>query len=198
MKQSMIAARAIAMVLIGIIFSMPTAAQDKNFGKAGITEIAGGISFASITPVTNGKTEDATTLLSLAPEISYFVTDGLEIGFSPGVSLLPGVSVITPSKGDATTILQLFAYPAYNFHSDGSQVNPFLSVPFGYTSASSGSNTQSGFSWGIKGGIKVVATSNLLLTFFGQYMVLSFTPERATERSGFNFLSFGVAVGGFF
>jgi hypothetical protein len=193
---------AIATVAVPIIFicllTAPTFAQDKGFGGAGVIEIAGSISFASITPVSNGKTEDATTFLSLAPEISYFATDGFEIGFNPGVSLLPGISVITPSKGDGTTILQLFASPAYNFHSEGSEVNPFLSIPFGYTSASSGSMTQSGFSWGVKGGIKIVAVQNLLFTVYGQYMALSFTPEKATERSGFNFLSFGVGVGGFF
>jgi hypothetical protein len=108
------------------------------------------------------------------------------------------VSVITPDQGEALTILQLFASPAYNFHFEGSTVNPFLQVPFGYTSMSSGGDSQSGFSWGVKGGIKVVAADHLLLTFYGQYLALSFTPENATERAGFNFISFGVAVGGFF
>jgi hypothetical protein len=185
-------------VIIGALLATPTYAQDKSFGKKGITEISGGISFASITPVSRGETGDAVTLLSLAPEISHFVTDGFEIGFSPGVTLLPGISVLSPSEGDGMTIMQLFLSPAYNFHSEGSQVNPFVSLPFGYTSASSGNATQSGFSWGLKGGIKVVAANNLLLTCYGEYMSLSFNPENATERYGFNFLSFGVAVGGFF
>jgi hypothetical protein len=198
MKHSMFVATVIAVMFIACLLNALAAAQDKTFGKAGITEIAGSISFASITPVSNGKTGDATTLLSLGPEISYFVADGFEIGFSPGVSLLPGVSVITPSSGDGTTVLQLFASPAYNLRVEESQVNPFLEVPFGYTSMSSGNATLSGFSWGVKGGMKVVATSHLLLTFYGQYLILAFTPEKATERSGFNFLSFGVSVGGFF
>ncbi len=198
MKLSIFVSIVIAVALIASVLSVPVAAQDKNFGKMGITEIAGSISFASITPVSNGKTQDATTLLSIAPEISYFVSDGFEVGFSPGVSLLPGVSVITPPNGAGTTILQLFACPAYNFHSEGNRVNPFLALPFGYTSASSGGSTLSGFSWGIKGGIKDVAASNFLLTFYGEYFLLSFTPGQATERSGFNFLSFGIAVGGFF
>lgn len=198
MKQSMPARMITVMGLMSGLLTVSTTAQEKHFGEAGIMEVAGGVSFASITPVGNGETGDATTLLSLAPELSYFVMDGFEIGFSPGVTLLPGVSVVTPSAGDGITILQLFASPAYNFHSEESRVNPFLAVPFGYTSASSGSSTQSGFSWGAKGGIKVVAASHLLLTFYGQYLALSFTPDNATERAGFNFLSFGVAVGGFF
>jgi len=188
-------------ILIGwivAILAAPATGQEKYYGKMGTVEIAGGISFSSITPVSNGHRGDATTLFSLGPEIGYFVVDGFEIGFNPGISLLPGVSVITPSEGDGTTVLQLFAYPAYNLHIEGSQVTPFLQVPFGYTSMSSGSITQSGFSWGIKGGIKLVAASHLLLTFYGQYYSLAFTPEQANERSGFNFLSFGIGVGGFF
>ena len=198
MKHSMFAAMIIAVMFIACLLTAPAAAQDEYFGKAGTTEIAGGISFASITPVSNGETGDVMTILSLGPEIGYFVANGFEIGFSPGVSLLPGVSVLTPSTGDALTILQLFASPAYNFHLEGSPVNPFFQVPFGYTSLSSGGDSQSGFSWGVKGGIKVVPANHLLLTFYGQYLALSFAPKGATERTGLNFLSFGVAVGGFF
>jgi hypothetical protein len=180
------------------VLAAPASGQETFFGKKGTVEIAGGISFSSLTPVTNGHTGDATTLFSLGPEIGYFVVDGFEIGFNPGISLLPGISVITPSEGEGTTILQLFAYPAYNLHIEGSQVTPFLQVPFGYTSMSSGNVTQSGFSWGIKGGIKVAATSHLLLTFYGQYFSMDFSSEQATERSGFNVLAFGIGVGGFF
>ncbi len=198
MKHSMFAAIVTGVMFIACLLAAQAAAQDKYFGKSGTMEIGGSISFASITPVSNGESGDATTLLSFGPEVGYFVFDGFEIGFSPGMSLLPGVSVITPQRGDGTTVLQLFAFPAYNFHLEGGQVTPFLQVPFGYTSMSSGSNTLSGFSWGIKGGLKVVATNHLLLTCYGQYLALSFSPENATKRAGFNFLSYGVAVGGFF
>ena len=161
-------------------------------------EVSGSISFSSFTPVSNGKTEDATTLFSLGPEVGYFVVDGLEIGLNSGISLLPGLSVVTPSEGEGTTLLQLFFFPAYNIHTQGSKVTPFIQVPFGYTSASSGDQTDSGFSWGVKGGIKIAAAGNFLVTVYGQYLLLSFTPEGATERSGFNYLSFGVGLGGFF
>ena len=198
MNRRTLTARAIIAIIIAAFLSAPAFGQERYFGKVGTTEIAGSISFSSITTVSNGNAGDATTLFSLGPEIGYFVVDGFEIGFNPGVSLVPGVSIITPPRGDGTTILQLFAYPAYNLHVEGSPVTPFLQVPFGYTSMSSGSITQSGFSWGVKGGIKVVATSHLLLTIYGQYLALSFNPENATERYGFNFLTFGVGVGGFF
>ena len=178
--------------------STPVSAQEREFAQAGTIEIAGGISFASITPVSNGQTENATTLFSFAPEVSYYVTDGFEIGFSPGISLLPGVSVITPSSGQGTTLLQLFASPAYTFHRTGNQANPFLQLQLGYTSASSGSITESGFSWGVRGGLKIIATSHMLVTMYAQYHALSFTPKGDSERTGMNVLSFGVAVGGFF
>jgi len=190
--------QATALLVAILAVALTATSQERYFGKSGTTEIAGGISFSSLTAVNHGETGDATTFLSLGPEIGYFVADGFEIGINPGVSLLPGLSVITPSQGDGTTILQLFVYPAYNLHTEGSSVTPFIQVPVGYTSMSSGSTTQSGFSWGIKGGVKVVATSHLLVSIYGQYLSLTFDPENATERYGFNVLSFGVGVGGFF
>lgn len=197
MNRRPFAALAIA-VFFAILLVSTCSSQEKDFGKAGTVEIAGSVSFSSITPVSHGRTGEATTLLSLGPEIGYFVADGFEIGFNPGISLIPGVSVITPSEGEGLTIMQLFAYPAYNFHTEGSPVSPFLQVPFGYTAMTSNDFTQSGFSWGVKGGLKVTIASHLLLTVYGQYLAMTFNPEGVTERYGFNFLSFGVGVGGFF
>jgi hypothetical protein len=185
----------IAAVLIPLVSSQ---GQGKNFGDAGIAEIAGSVSFSSFTPVSNGKTGDATTLLSFGPQFGYFVARGFELGFSPGMALLPGISYVTPSEGDATTILQLFVFPAYNYHAPGSNAVPFIQIPLGYTSMSQGGYTDSGFSWGVKGGVKIIAEGQLLVTVYGEYLQLSFTPEKATERAGFNYLSFGVSVGGFF
>jgi hypothetical protein len=198
MKKSMFIAVTGAFLFTGFFPAVPAAAQGREFATAGTTEIAGGISFSSITPVSHGETGDATTIFSFGPEIGYFVTDGFEIGLNPGVSLLPGMSVITPNEGDGMTVLQLFAFPAYTFRPKESTVYPFIQVPLGYTSTSSGNSSQSGFSWGIKGGIKVVAASHFLLTFYGEYLAVSLMPEGETERYGLNYLSFGVSVGGFF
>jgi hypothetical protein len=196
MNRQIIAA---ALLLAGLLaLTVSGHSQDKYFGKAGTIELSGSISFSSFTPVSDGETSDATTLFSLGPEIGYFIIDGLEVGVNSGISLLPGISVVTPSEGEGTTILQLFFFPAYNIHTEGGQVTPFLQVPIGYTSLSSGNITDSGFSWGIKGGIKIVAAGHFLVNVYAQYMQLSFTPENANERSGFNYFSFGVALGGFF
>lgn len=48
------------------------------------------------------------------------------------------------------------------------------------------------------GGTKIAAAGNFLVSVYGQYLLLSFSPEGATERSGFNYLSFGIRLGGFF
>jgi hypothetical protein len=143
----------------------------------------------------------------LGPQIGYFVTDGFEIGFNPGISLLPGISVISPSSGNSTTMLQLFFYPGYNLRPEGSNIFPFLEVPLGYTSISDGSTSESGFSWGVKGGAKIAAAKHLLLTVFVEYLQVTLNPSEtptyygvpsSSGRNGFNFISFGVGVGGFF
>ena len=62
---------------------------------------------------------------------------------------------------------QLFLYPGYNLRLEGSRATPFIEVPLGYTSMSSGSSTSSGFSWGVKAGVKIVPTGHMLLTLYG-------------------------------
>lgn len=204
----------IALLAAGLsLLASAAGAQEAIFGKEGVTEISGGVSFSSITPVVSGVSGEAITILSIAPEISHFFSDGFELGFSPGVSLLPGVtvasnanivvgtpatiSVASPSPGNGSTVIQLFALPAYHFHAEGSSVYPYLALPLGYTSASSGNSTMSGISWGLKGGIKVVPASHFLVGIYAEYLSLNFSPANATERSGLNFISFGVAAGGF-
>ena len=193
--------------LILMLIAVPVHAQDRTFGTRGDVEIAGSIAYASITPVSNGNTSDATSIFSFGPQIAYFVADGFEIGFSPGITiypLLPGISIISPPHGDQSTILQLFFYPGYNFRIEGSKASPFVEVPLGYTSMSSGSDKSSGFSWGVKAGVKLVATGHLLVTFYGEYLAVTLNPENpspfftSSGREGFNFLSFGIGVGGFF
>jgi hypothetical protein len=200
--------RASSLVLIPALLlalvAPPADGQDKTFATRGDVEIAGSISYASLTPVSNGKSSDATSIFSFGPQIAYFVADGFEIGFNPGIMLLPGISVLTPPRGDNTTILQLFFYPGYNLRLDGSKTIPFLEVPLGYTSMSFGSATESGFSWGVKAGVKIVVTGRVLLTLYGEYIAVTLNPSNpspfstSSERNGFNYLSFGIGVGGFF
>ena len=187
-----------------MLTTLPADAQEKGFALRGQVEIAGSVSYASITTVSNGNTGDATSIFSFGPQIAYFLTDGFAIGFNPGITLLPGISILTPPQGDNTTLTQLFFYPGYNIRIEGSRAVPFVEVPLGFTSMSSGSNTSSGFSWGVKAGVKIVATGHLLLTLYGEYLAVTLDPQNTSPystssgRNGFNYLSFGVGVGGFF
>lgn len=195
--------------LLLIAIAGPAAGQERSFGTRGDVELAGSISFSSVSVVTGGNASDATTILSFGPQVAYFVADGFEIGFSPGIALyplLPGLSVMS-SGGNTTTVLQLFLYPGYNFRTEGSKTTPFLEAPIGYTSVSSGgSDGESGFSWGVRGGVKINVTGQVLLTVYGEYLLITLDPSESgfiypyaqSGRNGFNYLSFGIGLGGFF
>ena len=185
--------------LVGLISSLPvvTAAQERKFATKGVTEFSGSITFSSYTPVSGGETGDAITLFSFGPKVGYFPIDGFELGIDPGVSLLPGISIETPSEGEATTVLQLFGFVGYNFQLQGSNAHPFIEVPFGYTSIASGDNANTGFSWGVKGGVKIEIVSHVILGIYGEYLLITLNPENSTDRNGFNFLSFGIGIGAF-
>jgi hypothetical protein len=188
------------LVLAVVVGGSMAYSQRTEFATGGVTEIGGSISFSSISEVYAGKTGDATTILSVGPKIGYFVANGFELGIHPGISawiMPPGLSVVS-GGGSTSTLLQLFAFAAYNIRNEGSTMHPFIEVPFGYTSQSSGSYTSSGFSWGIRGGIKVAPLGALLVTISGEYYQITMSPTGAKERTGFNFFSFGVGVGGFF
>jgi hypothetical protein len=173
--------------------------QTAEYAAKGVLELGGTVSFSSIADVSNGKTGDATTLFTFAPRIAGFVTDGFQIGFSPGISFLPtsGVTVMSPPRGESTTLLQLFAFPAYVVRTAGQKYYPFIEVPVGYTRISSGNDAQSGFSWGLRGGIKVTPVGNFLLTVFGEYYQITLNRDGAKEHSGFNLFTFGIGVGAF-
>ncbi|HUL45185.1 MAG TPA: outer membrane beta-barrel protein [Bacteroidota bacterium] len=174
-----------------------TYAQQHRFAEKGITELSGSVAFSSITPVSNGKTGDAITLFSIGPQVGYFVEDGFEVGVSTGITLLPGLSVITPPEGDATTVVQLFFSPAYNFLLKDNNATPFIEMDLGYTSISSGNESQSGFSFGGKAGFKIPVVDHFLVSLSAQYLAITLNPNNATERTGFNYLTFGVGVGGY-
>lgn len=187
-------------IVSALCFSNGTA-QEKPFATQGVTEIAGSISFSRFSLVSRGETGDASTMFSLAPQIAYFVADGFEIGMTTGITyytLLPGFSVITPPAGQATTMLQLFFSPAYNFRAQGNNAYLFIEPQLGYTSTSRGESSASGLSFGGRAGVKVVAAEHLLVTFSGQYLAITLKESGATERSGINYLSFGVGIAGYF
>jgi len=183
-----------------IFLSLPAAnAQTSEYATKGVIDLGGNVSFTSVTPVSAGKTGDATTILSFAPRIAGFVTDGFQIGLSPGISFLPtsGVTVVSPSSGESTTLLQIYAFPGYVVRTPGQKYFPFVEVPIGYARISSGNSSQSGFSWGLRGGVKATPVGNFLLTIFGEYYQITLNSEGAKDRTGFNLFTFGIGIGAF-
>jgi hypothetical protein len=190
----------VAGACVAVIMSTQVASpQTQEYATKGVLELGGTASFSSIADVSSGKTGDATTLFTFGPRIAGFVADGFQIGFSPGISFLPtsGVTVLSPPRGESTTLLQLFAFPAYVVRTAGQKYYPFVEVPVGYTRMSSGNNAQSGFSWGVRGGVKVAPAGNFLLTVFGEYYQITLNRDGAGERSGFNLFTFGIGVGAY-
>ena len=173
-------------------------AQDRQFAKEGVTEISGTLSYSSFTSVSRGETGDAISIFTLAPQIGYFITDGFELSLGTGVSLIPGFSVISPEDGESTSLLQLFLAPSYNIKTNDAKLYPFLEAQLGYTSLSSGDDTNSGFSYGGRAGIKIAAVEHFLVNLSVQYLLITLNESGATERNGFNYLTVGVGISGYF
>lgn len=189
----------VSIVALLFFLSSATIAQEKQFATKGTTELAGTVSYSNFTMVSNGETSDNDlSIFTLAPQIGYFIADGFELGLGTGISLLPGYSSISPSQGESTNILQLFLAPSYNLRIENKSLFPFLEGQLGYTSMSSGNTTESGFSYGGRIGMKVVAANNFLITFSAQYLLITLNRDGAEKRNGINYLNIGVGVSGFF
>ena len=166
-----------------LIDARSNAQESSRFATKGTTELGGNISFLSSTPVYDGNTGTATTMFSLSPFIGYFVSDGFEIGMDP-----LGISLIGSSGQNTLTQITILAAPSYNFKTRGNGY-PFIEGLFGYTSLSYGSSSNSGFSWGGRGGVKFAVTDKGLLNLAMQYMQIALTPSGVSNRSGSNQLS---------
>mgnify|MGYP003460966676 FL=1 len=182
-----------------VVFLSNGIAQDKLFATKGVLELAGTVSYSNFTMVSNGETsDDDLSIFTLAPQIGYFITDGFELGIGTGIALVPGYSVLSTSEGESTNFFQLFLAPSYNLRTENKSIYPFLEAQIGYTSVSSGDNTDSGLSYGGRVGVKLVAANNFLITFSGQYLLITLNEEGEDERDGINYLTIGVGVSGFF
>ena len=171
-------------VLIGLglscsVISMSVAQESKRFALKGSTELGGSISYMSTTSVSNGTAADhALNIIALQPFVGYFVADGFEISVNP-----LGIESIS-YNGNSTTQIMVFIAPSYNFKTEGITY-PFLEALVGYTSQSNGS-TNSGISWGLRGGVKLALTDKGLLNLGVQYLQVSMNPSGASTRSGYN------------
>ncbi len=175
-------------IVIGSSAVSQSRSGDRQFASKGVVELGGSVAFQSITSVSDGQTSGTTfTTFALEPSIGYFVTDGLEIGLDP-VSL-----TINSSTGatSSTTQLHLLGALAYNFRTEGASY-PFIEGMGGFSSVSSGSVSNSGFTWGARGGVKIAIASHVLVLGGVQYMQVTENPSGATARYGYNTLLVGV------
>ena len=112
-----------ALIILSVIVFYPSNlsfAQDgKKFGTKGCVELGGNVSFVSTTPVSVGKTGDAITVLTVAPFLGYFVSDGFELGVNP-------LSFMSMSQsGNSITQIMVLVAPSYNFPTQG-KAYPFI------------------------------------------------------------------------
>ncbi len=161
-----------------------------KFAKKGQWEIGGTIGFVSTTPVTNGNTDDSWSIFNFSPSVSYFVTDGFEIGG------MIDFQSIKPSGGSSTTIYTLYAVPTYNINTD-SYFYPYLQAQLGYNGYSNG-ESRSGIAWSLGGGVKANFVTNGLLKFGINYTQQTLNKSGDTERDGFNIFSVVLGAGVFF
>ena len=178
-------------LFVAIVMALLLASCGTAYGQyaaKGTVELGGAASYSSTTLVTNGtKDTEASTFLQLMPYVNYFIMDNFSVGFAPSVNILNVAHSTNSMK-----FYGIFAVPGYSFNTS-SNVFPFVQGFIGYTSADPGtSTTQSGLSYGGKGGIKVSVGQSGLASFGVSYMIVDISPSGASSRTGFNNLAFSV------
>lgn len=178
----------ILFILISFMLVTQLSAQ-KKYAKSGVVELGGSISYNGFTMVQNGETaEESQSVFSIMPYLGYFVGDGFELGF------MPGVNIINLGDGVGTvTNLMLFLAPSYNFNMN-SNVYPYIEGLVGYSSLSlsldsdptgqvgSGDLDAGGLSYGGRAGVKIGIGKTGLLQLGVSYTMLNFTPKEDADR----------------
>ena len=162
----------------------------RYFTQAGTWELGGSAGFSSNTPVANGATGDALTMITAMPMAGYFVAEGLEVFVNP-------LSVIYSSQGGFSDLeLLTMGGVGYNYRAHP-RVIPFIEGMAGYAHSRIESGTvvsRGGLAWGGRGGVKVLVTPGTLLTFGGSYMQVTLNPSGATERNGYNTIAVNIGL----
>ena len=142
----------------------------QDFGKKGIWEVGGNISYTSVTGVSNGETaENSLGTFTFDVPVYYFVIDGLALGLIPNyVNLSFG--------GSSASSLDILFGLAYNIATSGSAY-PYGEGRIGYNTTSNG-ETASGIVWAVIGGVKVQVGGNALVNIGIEYS------QSTLERSG--------------
>lgn len=182
------------LLIVSIVCVQPLAMQAQNLTDAGTFELAGTISFSNY----KAPAADVSySVFTFAPQVSYFVMENFSVGVTTGLGYLPGVSIVSPKGGESSTVVQLFASPAYHFALDSKKLHPFVEGQIGYAVVTSGEAT-SGLSYGGRAGVKFTPVSHFVLTFAGQFVSMRLRQTGIDQRFGWDYWTFGVGVGGYF
>ncbi len=173
--------------IILMVLFLASCTANAQYAKQGTVELGGTASYSSTTQVVNGTSaSESTTLFQFMPYVSYFFVDNFSVGFAPSINILnPAFSA------NDTKFYGIFAVPGYSFNTN-SNVFPYIEGLLGYTSVDFGTGSNSGLSYGGKGGIKLMVGQNGAASFGVSYMVIDISPSGSTGRTGFNNFAFSV------
>jgi len=180
--------------LLLLLITPSLLAQDAKLTDAGTIEVAGTISFSNYRAP---AADFSYSVFTFAPQVSYFFLENISVGMTTGLGYLPGLTVVSPSDGEGSTVVQLFLSPAYHFPLDSKQLFPFVEGQVGYGIVTSGSSS-SGLSYGARAGVKFTPVGHFVLTFAGQFVSLRLNRSGETQRLGWDYWAFGISVGGWF
>jgi len=151
----------IALLLIAVTSDSQTIKQESIYAKQKTFEIGGDLFFSSTQytreySMTPSSSSDYTVRdYVINASAGIFVIDGLKLAVEPAFEVMS-------YENSSSSGLKLYLTPEYVFNMN-SEVYPFIGGSVGYTSISSTARTENGFSWGVKGGIKINALGNVLV-----------------------------------
>lgn len=155
----------IALLLVTVTSNSQTIKQKSIYAKQMTYEIGGDIMINSTeykydqSTISMYNSSSTTTNLIIDGNAGIFVVDGLKLGVETAIQLS------YPEKGSSFTLLKIYFAPEYILNVK-SNIYPYLGGAVGVLSLSSSQSyypTHGGFSWGLKGGVKINAFGNALI-----------------------------------
>ena len=147
------------LLVLALVISLvvPLVAADKEYATQGVVELGGTAGFSSISTKADVEGAEAvtTTMLSLAPEVGYFVADNISLG------AVLNISSVKYEDEDAITTTGISLAPTYVFK--GESAYPFVGLLLGLSSTKDGDETTNITTYGLRGGVKVKLGDNGLL-----------------------------------
>jgi opacity protein-like surface antigen len=192
----------IIFILTSLTLDAQTIKPKRIYAKQKTFEIGGDIFLTSTqyTREERGMTtsdDNSTLAFVINASAGLFVIDGLKLAVEPAIGIIS-------YNNSTSTNLKLYFTPEYVFDMKN-EVYPYIGGSIGYTSSSysnssSSSPTQSGFSWGGKGGIKINAFGNALINVGISYYreTYNYTASFGDVKQHYNILGVKAGLSVFF